>query len=340
MADAPISFIPLGAIVQSLVVKGINIVQGFATQEEYEKYNSPYFGVTVGRVANRIKGARLDSLNGKEYTLAANNGPNHLHGGEVGWSKRVWDGPKPVGIREVPGIENFEGGESVAFTLTSEDGDEGYPGTVEVTVVYTTGIQKVEGKDVTILAMDYEAKLIDGADETVINMTNHSYFNLSGQDTIDGTNITLPTNKYLAVDEGLIPNGKIEPFPGVNADEAVLMGAKEPNIDHCFVLNTEPSSVPLDTRSEPLNLNLRAHHAGAGVNLDVLSTEPTFQVYTGSGIDVPEVNGKAARGSRAGFCCEPARYVNAANVPEWKNMVLLKKGDTYGARIVYKAWAD
>jgi aldose 1-epimerase len=118
------------------------------------------------------------------------------------------------------------------------------------------------------------------------------------------------------------------------------MGAKEPNIDHCFVLNTDPSSVPLDTRSEPLNLNLRAHHAGAGVNLEVLSTEPTFQVYTGSGIDVPEVNGKAARGSRAGFCCEPARYVNAANVPEWKNMVLLKKGDTYGARIVYKAWAD
>lgn len=340
MADAPISFIPRGAVIQSLVVKGINIVQGFDTQEEYEEYNSPFFGVTVGRVANRTKGARLDSVNGREYVLAANDGANHLHGGKVGWDKRVWDGPKPVGLREIPGLENLEGGESVAFTLTSEDGDEGYPGTVEVAVVYTTGTQKVGGKECVILAMDYEAKLVGGADETVINMTNHSYFNLSGQDTIADTNFTLPTNQYLAVDDGLIPTGKIEPFPGVNANQAVLMGAKEPNIDHCFVLNTDPSSVPLDTRSEPLRLNLQAHHAGSGVHLDVLSTEPTFQVYTGDGINVPEVNGKPARGPRAGFCCEPARYVNAANVPEWKNMVLLKKGDTYGARIVYKAWAD
>ena len=154
MANSSISFLPLGAIIQSLVVNGVNIAQGFPTQEDYEKHNSPYFGVTVGRVANRIKDARISSLNGKEVTLAANDGKNHLHGGKVGWSSRVWDGPKPVGTREVPGVEKLEGGESVAFTLTSEDGEEGYPGTVEVTVTYTTGTQKVDGKDVTVLAME------------------------------------------------------------------------------------------------------------------------------------------------------------------------------------------
>ncbi|EGU78011.1 galactose mutarotase-like domain-containing protein [Fusarium sp. MPI-SDFR-AT-0072] len=318
MADAPISFLPLGAIIQSLVVNGVNIVQGFPTQEDYEKHNSPYFGVTVGRVANRIKGARIDSLNGKEVTLAANDGQNHLHGGKIGWSSRVWDGPKPVGTRQVPGVEGLEGGESVAFTLTSEDGDEGYPGTVEVTVTYTTGTQNVDGKEVIILAMEYEAKLVGGADETVINMTNHSYFNPSGKETIAGTDITLPTANYLAVGSDLIPTGKIEPFPGVTANKTFTLGPQEPNIDHCFVLNTDPSSVPLDTRNQPLNLN----------------------IYTGAGINVPAVNGLPARGARAGFCCEPARYVNAANVPEWKNQVLLKKGDTYGARTVYKAWAD
>ncbi|KAF5010683.1 hypothetical protein FDECE_3143 [Fusarium decemcellulare] len=340
MADAPISFVPFGAVIQSLVIKGVNIVQSFPTLEDYKKHNSPYFGVTVGRVANRIKGARIDSLNGKEYPLAANNAPNHLHGGNVGWSHRLWDGPKPVGTREIPGVEGLQGGESVAFTLTSEDGDEGYPGTVEVAVVYTTGTQQVDGKEVIVLAMEYEAKLVGGADETIINMTNHSYFNLSGKETIADTSITLPTANYLAVDDGLIPTGQIEPYPGITANETFTLGPKDPSIDHCFVVNTEPASVPLDTRKEPLTLDLKAHHAGSGINLEVLSTEPTFQVYTGGGIDVPAVDGQPARGPRAGFCCEPGRYVNAGNVPEWKNMVLLKKGDTYGARIVYKAWAD
>ncbi|KAM5351821.1 hypothetical protein ACJ41O_004544 [Fusarium nematophilum] len=340
MADAPIAFLPLGAIIQSLVVKGTNIVQGFPTSEDYVKHNSPYFGETVGRVANRIKGARIDSLNGKEYPLVANNGPNHLHGGTVGWGKRVWDGPKPVGTREVPGVEGLQGGESVAFTLTSEDGDEGYPGTVEATIVYTTGTQQVDGKEAIVLAMDYEAKLVDGADETVINLTNHSYFNLSGKETIADTSVTLPTAQHLPVDDGSIPTGNPEPYPGITANEPIALHAKEPNVDHCFVLNEDPASVPIDTRGEPLALNLKAHHPGSGITLEVLSTEPAFQFYTGIGIDVPAVEGQPARGSRSGFCCEPGRYVNAINVPEWKNMVTLKKGETYGARIVYKAWAD
>lgn len=174
-SDSEISFLPLGAIIQTLKVAGVNIVQGFPKQELYVAHNSPFFGETIGRVANRIAGAKIDSINGgKSYTLAANNGPNSLHGGVVGWGKRVWDGPTPVGVRSIPGIEGLKGGESVQFLLRSEDGDEGFPGEVVVKVIYTTGTQDVDGTSVTVLAMEYEAELVGGAEETAINMTNHS----------------------------------------------------------------------------------------------------------------------------------------------------------------------
>jgi aldose 1-epimerase len=175
MADAPVTFLPLGAIIQELRVGGLNIVQGFPTQALYESHNGPFFGETIGRVANRIKGAKLDSLNGGQaYTLAANNGPNNLHGGVVGWGKKIWKGPTPVGVREIPGVGEIDGGESVKFSLVSEDGDEGFPGTVEASVVYTVGKQVQGGKEVIVLGIEYEAELVGGADETVINMTNHS----------------------------------------------------------------------------------------------------------------------------------------------------------------------
>jgi aldose 1-epimerase len=175
MTDAPVSFLPLGAIIQELRVGGVNIVQGFPEQSQYQSHNDPYFGETIGRVANRIKGAKIDSVNGgKTYTLAANNGPNNLHGGLVGWGKKIWKGPTPVGVRQIPGVEGLEGGESVKFSLVSEDGDEGFPGTVETSVVYTVGKQVQGGKEVIVLGIEYEAELVGGADETVINMTNHS----------------------------------------------------------------------------------------------------------------------------------------------------------------------
>ncbi|CAM1504045.1 Fc.00g016360.m01.CDS01 [Cosmosporella sp. VM-42] len=342
MANDGFSFLPLGAIIQSFTINGVNIVQGFATQDDYPKYNSPFFGETVGRVANRISGAKINDLNGQSYELLANNGVNALHGGKVGWGKRIWDGPKPVGIREIPGVDGLKGGESVEFKLVSEDGDQGYPGTVEAKIVYTTGTQDVDGKEAIVLGMDYEVNLIGGADETVINLTNHSYFNLSGDHSasIADTTITLPTNSHLPVDSGSIPTGGPVPYPGIEGNTPFTLGEKEPDVDHCFTTNTNPSSVPIDTRNEPLGLNVRAHHPTTGIHLDVLSTEPCFQFYTGKFIDVPAVEGSPARGSRSGFCCEPGRWVNAINVPEWRDMVVLKKGETYGARIVYKAWAD
>lgn len=345
MADAAFTFLPLGASIQTFKVNGVNIVQGFENEEQHEKYNDPYFGETIGRVANRTKGAQLDSFNGKTYPLAANDRGNSLHGGIKGWGKRRWNGPTPVGTSSIPGIDNLEGGESVAFTLTSEDGDEGYPGTVEVRVIYTTGIQRGAegGKDVNVLGIEYEAKLVDGADETAINMTNHSYFNLAGcpdAATYDGTTVTLATNQHLPIDAGAIPTGNPVPYPDFDLSKPFSMTTDGPFVDHCFCLATDPAAVPIDTRASPLNSNLIAHHPGTGIHLEVLSTEPAFQFYTGIGINVPAVGNLPARKPNSAFCCEPSRWINAANTPEWKNMVLLKKGETYGARIVYRGWSD
>jgi aldose 1-epimerase len=176
-SQSAVELLPLGAIIKTFQVGGRNIVLGFNTPAQYQEHNVPYFGETIGRVANRIKEGKIKSLNGKSYNLAVNNGPNHLHGGNEGWGKRIWKGPTPIGIRAIPGLpgSKLEGGESVRFTLRSEDGDEGYPGAVEATVVYTTGTQKTDdGKEVVVLAMEYEAQIVDDTEETVINMTNHS----------------------------------------------------------------------------------------------------------------------------------------------------------------------
>ncbi|KUI66317.1 Bifunctional protein GAL10 [Cytospora mali] len=337
-----ISFLPLGAVLQSLHVGDINIVQGFPSQDLYESHNSPHFGATIGRVANRISNATIDSLNGgQSYKLAANNGPNNLHGGPKGWGKRIWTGPTPVGVKEeaAPGFGKFkEGGESVKFSLHSADGDEGFPGTVEATVLYTAGKDE---KGATVLGMEYEAALVDGAEETVINMTNHSYFNLSGKPSIEGTQVELVTNSYLPLDATGIPTTtKPAAYSKFEGKKPFILGTEEPDVDDCFIVNKDPASVPLDTRSLPLTKLVTAYHPESKIHLEVYSTEPAFQFYTGKYIEVPAVGGYPARGSRSGFCVEPSRYVNALNVQEWKNMTLLKKGETYGCRIVYKAWKD
>ncbi|KAB8293080.1 hypothetical protein EYC80_007439 [Monilinia laxa] len=345
---ADFEFLPLGAIIQTFLVpakngKSLNIVQSFPTAELYQNYNQPFFGETIGRVANRISNAKIDSLNGKSYTLAQNNGANALHGGVKGWGKRVWQGPKLVGQREIPGVEGLEGGESVEFRLRDEDGEEGYPGTLDVSVVYTTGKQKVGGKEVRVLGIEYEVKLVDGGkgvEETVVNVTNHSYFNLTGKSTIEGTQVTLSTNDYLPVDDGGIPTSGPKPYASITPNKEFTLGLEEPNVDDCFIVDAKSESIPLDTRSSPLTTLVKASHPETGIQLEVLSTEPAFQFYTGKYIDVPAVEGLEARGARSGFCVEPSRYVNAINEEKWKGQVLLKKGEVYGSRIVYKGWSE
>jgi aldose 1-epimerase len=148
----------------------------------------------------------------------------------------------------------------------------------------------------------------------------------------------LITNKYQVVDDGGIPTGPIEEYPGVTANKPFTLGEKEPDIDDCFVVNTDSASVPIDTRGSPLQKIAVFFHPETKVHLEISSTEPAFQFYTGKYIDVPAVDGLPARSARSGFCVEPSRYVNAINVPEYKSQVVLKKGEKYGAKIVYRGW--
>ncbi|KAF2086253.1 bifunctional protein GAL10 [Saccharata proteae CBS 121410] len=338
MASKPesnFSFLPLGAIIQEFSVAGKNLVQGFPSEELY-KQKQPFFGETIGRVANRISGARIDSLNGKTYGLAANNGPNSLHGGAVCWGKREFKGPEPL---------QRNGREAVKFTLLSPDGEAGYPGTVELRVWYTAYYETVDGADQTVLDIEYEAELVGDEDvqETVISVTNHNYFNLCGTPdapSIAGTEVTLATDKHLVVDGGSIPTGAIESYPGVLANTNFTLGEKEPAIDHCFIMDTRSDQIPIDTRPLELKKLAAFHHPDSRIHLEIHSTEPAFQFYTGNFINVPAVAGVPARGPRSGFCVEPSRYVNATNVDEWKSQVLLKRGAKYGSRIVYRGWAD
>lgn len=160
-----VKFLPLGAIIQEFNIGGRNIVQNFPTAELYEKYNAPYLGETIGRIANRVSGAKINHLNGKSYPLSKNNGPNSLHGGPNGFGKRVFEGPKPL---------QRNGKEAVLFKYLSKDGEEGYPGDLELRVWYTAGTETEGGVEKTTLEIEYEAELVgDGVEETAVGITNH-----------------------------------------------------------------------------------------------------------------------------------------------------------------------
>lgn len=157
---------------QELHVGGVNIVQSLPSEAAYREHNAPYFGETTGRVANRVSGAKINSLNGgKSYQLAANNGAHSLHGGVKGWGKVVFDGP------HLKLNDKLGGKEAVVYKYFSKDGEEGYPGDIDFSVTYTAYTEEVKGKEVVVLDMDYEGELVgpDDVQETVINVTNHRY---------------------------------------------------------------------------------------------------------------------------------------------------------------------
>lgn len=149
----------------------------------------------------------------------------------------------------------------------------------------------------------------------------------------------LCSSTHLPLDTG-IPKGETASFPGIVPNKPFTLGATEPVIDDNFITNPSATSILLDTREEPLTVLVKAFHPSTGVHLNVSSTEPSFQFYTGGYTDVPAVNGLPARGPRAGFCVEPSRYVNAVNDERWRSQVILKKGQKYGARSVYQAWIN
>jgi aldose 1-epimerase len=294
-----------------------DIVLGFAKPEQYLG-SHPYFGATVGRVGNRIAKGRF-TLNGKEYTLATNDGANHLHGGVKGFDKRVWK------AQTVP----VTGGAAVKLTYVSADGEEGYPGTLTASITYTL-------TDMNELKLDYVATT-DQA--TPVNLTHHSYFNLKGegQGDIKGHELTLLADKFTPVDAGLIPTGELAPVKGTVMDftKPTAIGARIEQVpgtnpvgyDHNWVLNSGGGVLALAaTVKEPTT----------GRVMEVLTTEPGIQFYSGNFLDGTLV-GKAgvAYQRHTGFCLETQHFPDSINHANFPPTVLLADR-TYKTSTVYR----
>lgn len=291
-----------------------NVVLGFDNLDQYLK-GHPFFGATAGRVANRIAKGKF-KLEGKEYTLAVNNGPNHLHGGLKGFDKKVWAAEAKQGKE----------GASVKLTYTSPDGEEGYPGTLTATVTYTL-TEKNE------LRIDYTATT-DKA--TPVNLTNHSYFNLAGSGDVLSHELTIAADHYTATDETLIPTGEIKSVKGTPLDftKPALIGARIKEIpdyikgyDHNFVLNAGGKS---------LALAARVYEPSTGRVMETLTTEPGVQLYTGNHLDGSLTgHGGVVYKKNSGFCLETQHYPDSINHPNFPSVVL-NPGKTYNTTTVYK----
>ncbi len=312
-----------GGIVQSLSVPDKygtygDVVLGYDTLNGYLT-NSPYFGALIGRYGNRIAKGHF-TLDGKTYTLATNNGPNSLHGGIKGFDKVVW---------HVVRAENTRKGAQLELSYTSPDGEEGYPGTLTVTALYTVTSDNE-------LRLDYTATT--DAD-TIVNLTQHSYFNLAGHGNILGHLVWIDADKYTPVDSTLITTGELRPVEGTPFDfrEPAILGsrvnAKDEQIkfgggiDHNWVLNNPSGKLALDARvTDP----------ASGRVMEVWSTEPGLQFYSGNFLD-GTIKGKGGKvyPYRGAIAMEPQHFPDSPNHPNFPS-VELKPGETYHNTIIYK----
>lgn len=311
-----------GGLVVSLKVPDKNgkpgdVVLGYDSLAGYLK-ETPYFGALVGRYGNRIARGKF-TLDGKQYTLATNNYPNALHGGNKGFDKVVWEA----------NIVASAQGPSLKLTYTSKDGEEGYPGNLSVTAVYTLTHDNA-------LKLEFTASTDK---DTVVNLTHHSYFNLAGKGTILNHVVTIPADKFTPVDSTLIPTGELKPVDGtpfdfrkptaigarINVDDEQLKFGK--GYDHNWVINKPLGQYGLMARvTEPTT----------GRVMEVFSDEPGLQFYSGNFLD-GTLKGKGGwvYQFRDGFCMEPQHYPDSPNKPEFPT-VLLKPGQTFHNTIVYK----
>ena len=318
--------ISLGAILQSLVTpdrngQGDEITLGYDTAAEYlAKPN--YFGASIGRYANRIKGGKF-TLDGREHVLPANDGPNHLHGGPAGFDKQVW---RITAVRSGPEA-------SVTLAYSSPDGEAGYPGALEATVTYSLNERN-------------ELKIAYGATTdrpTVVNLTNHAFFNLAGEraaaDILD-QRLTLHAERYTPVDETLIPTGELRPVAGSPFDfrQPAAIGARIRDggdaqmrlgrgYDHNFVI---------DGQAGELRPAARLEDAASGRRMDLLVTAPGLQVYSGNFLDGTTV-GRGGRVYRQsdGLCLEPQVYPDSPNQPAFPT-ARLDPGQTYANVMVLR----
>lgn len=295
-----------------------NIVLGMDNLEDYTNATT-YFGAIIGRFGNRIANGKF-SLNGTDYQLATNDGANHLHGGVQGFDKKVWT-MAPFST------ENSAG---VTLKLISPDGDQGYPGTLTTQVTYTLTNKNT-------LDMQFVAKTNK---PTIINMTQHSYFNLAGKGDILDHQMQINSNAITPVDSGLIPTGELMQVAGtpfdfrnskaigkdINIDDEQLKLGK--GYDHNFVLKNKPNHDLIEAAN--------VYEPSSGRTLTVYTEEPAVQFYSGNFLDG---SSKQASGLvhklRSGFCLEPQHFPDAPNQPRFPSTTLLP-GEVYSTRIVYE----
>ena len=297
-----------------------DIVLGFDNIKDYET-KSPYFGCLIGRYGNRIAGGRF-TLDGNQYTLAQNDGVNHLHGGNKGFDKVVWDA-KPV---------TMNGSVALKLHYLSRDMEEGYPGDLDVTVVYT-----LTNKNQLII--DYTATTDK---PTVCNLTNHNYYNLAGQGTCDNSQNQLMINAdyFTPVDKGLIPRGDLRYVKGTPFDFTAMtaIGARinDDNTqlkygggyDHNWVLNQEAPG--------KMTLAAKAYDPTSGRLMTIKTTEPAIQFYSGNFLD-GTLTGKDGRvyKHRYAYCLETQHYPDSPNQPDFPSTTL-RPGQTYKSKTIHK----
>ena len=291
-----------------------DVVLGFDNLPQYLK-GHPFFGATTGRVANRIAKGKF-TLDGREYTLAVNNGPNHLHGGLKGFDKKLWKS------RSLPATDKAV---AVEFTYISPDGEEGYPGTLTVKVTYTL-------TDDNELRIDYEA-VTDKA--TILNLTNHSYFNLAGGGAVLD-HVLQNADRYTATDAGLIPTGELEPVKGTGLDftQPRRMGERiadyegfAKGYDHNFVLNHGGGK---------LAFCARVQEPKSGRVMEISTTEPGVQLYTANHLDGKTSGvGGVKYGQHGAFCLETQHFPDSINQLGFPPIVL-RPGQTFKSATVHK----
>ena len=289
------------------VVAGFDNLEGYLTPP-------PYFGAIIGRYGNRIGGGRF-SLGGMEYQLAKNDGANHLHGGIRGFDKRVWSA-KSLSPQ------------SLELSYLSKDGEEGYPGNLSATVTYTL-------TDAHELRIEYSATTDK---ETVVNLTNHSYFNLAGEGDILGHQVMIQAGRFTPVDKGLIPTGELKSVAGTpfdflvakaigerieQKDEQLIRGR---GYDHNWVL---------DRTGSGLETAAKVTDPRSGRVMEILTTEPGLQFYTGNFLDGTLKGKGRVYTRRSAFCMETQHFPDSPNKPAFPSTVL-KPGDTYRTTTIYR----
>ena len=309
----------VGLLVPDKTGKLRDVVVGFKTLQEFVNSSEPYFGATIGRVGNRIAKGKF-SIDGKEYTLFTNNGPNTLHGGKKGFQSVVWDAQQP-------------NDSTLILSYLSEDGEEGFPGNLQVKVTYALN-------DRNEVTMDYEATTDK---KTVVNLTNHAFFNLNGEGsgTINNHVLQINADSYTPVDATLIPTGKIEPVAGTPFDfvKPATIGSRldtagnvqlkyGKGYDHNFVLRTTGVA----------GLNTAASIVGdhSGIVMEIATVEPGLQFYGRNFMQSAHTfKGGSKDDFRTAFCLETQHFPDAPNQPSFPS-IILEPAKTYKSFSVYK----